>query len=276
MRARGDDRRLEHGVARAIEADELAARAVVHDRGIDARARRRRVDVAHLELAPRARGLEHHAAHAHGGKRGILRARDRGAREEHHVVGEIHDGGAAVAQIAKGRGLEKRLDDDAIVAPLHAHGREVDDAGGVHGGDDRFDDHAPHSARTSAAYASMRRRVTGPSWPVPTAVVAMRTSGAISRMELVRNSSLAIASSGSAISRSTAPMPSAGASSSTAARVIPGSTPQPSGRSDERVVDHREEIARGRLRDVPRGVEKDRVVGTGGLAPATSASTDSV
>ena len=59
------------------------------------------------------------------GKRGILRARDRRASEEHDVIGEIHDGGAGVAQVAKGGGLEKWLDDDPIVAPLHAHRREV-------------------------------------------------------------------------------------------------------------------------------------------------------
>src|SRR6478609_6591051 len=112
MRARGHDRRLEDSIARAIEADELATRAVVHDRRVDAGAWRSGIDVADLELAPRARSLEHHTAHPSGGKRGILWTGNRRAGEEHDVIGEIHDGGASVAQVAKGGGLEKWLDDD--------------------------------------------------------------------------------------------------------------------------------------------------------------------
>src|SRR5205823_13997043 len=53
--------RFEYGVPRAIEADEFAPRPAMHDRRLDPGARRRTVDRAQFELAPRTAVGEHDA-----------------------------------------------------------------------------------------------------------------------------------------------------------------------------------------------------------------------
>ena len=138
LQPRGVDGGLEHRMARAIEADELATHAAVHDSRLDAGAGRRAVDGLHFELAPRAAVGEHDAANDRGGDRLVLRIRDRGARKDAHVVGEVHDGRARRDDVAIGRRLEERLQDDRLVAPFDAHRRAVHGAVGGDGRDDAF------------------------------------------------------------------------------------------------------------------------------------------
>ena len=199
------------------------------------------------------------------GNAGILRTRDCRAREEHDVIGEIHHGSAGVAQVAKGGGLEERLDDDPVVAPLHAHRREVHDAGFVHGRDDRFDDHARHSSRTSAAYASMKRCVIGPQRPPANGVRRDAderrdlTDGA-RQEDLARRHELRLGQL--TLRRIDA---ECGCELEHRRARDAGEHAAAERRRDERAVDEGEQIARSRLGDVSRRVEKDRVIGAGGL-----------
>ena len=75
--ARGEDRRLEDRVARAIEAEELAPAAAADHHGADAGAQLAVVDRLHAHLAPRA-GVGQHSA-LDGGRRAGRRAADRRA-----------------------------------------------------------------------------------------------------------------------------------------------------------------------------------------------------
>ena len=123
------DRGFEHGVARAVEADELAAHALVHHGRLDARARRRAVDA----IAPRARATN---------------SSRRAPRRSTTIAGTVAYCGFEIAarantrtssvrfttaaprrhDVAVGRRFQKRLQDDRVVAPLDAHRRAVDRA----------------------------------------------------------------------------------------------------------------------------------------------------
>ena len=81
------DRGLEHGVARAVEADELTSHAAMHDFRFDARPRR--VDRPQVTSRQEQQSRKHHAADDCGRNRGVLRVRDGGRGEQAHVVGEV-------------------------------------------------------------------------------------------------------------------------------------------------------------------------------------------
>src|SRR5207247_1737937 len=146
MGACRQDRSLEHGVARPVEAEELAPEPPVRYDGHDARARRGGVKRVHLDLSPGARRLEHDAADGGRRDRRELDGGDRALREQHDVVRQVHDGRPGVAEILERRGLEKRLDDDLLLAPFDAHRREVGRPGGIEGRENRLDDHRTNSA----------------------------------------------------------------------------------------------------------------------------------
>src|SRR5690242_8912367 len=228
MRAGRKNGGFEDGVSRPVEAEELALGAVMHNAGLDARARRCGIDGDDVELAPRARRVEHDSLHAHGRVGGERRSADRGAREYEDVVGQVHDGCAGGADVVKGGRLEERFDHQHVIAPIDAHGGNVDASAGVDAGEDGLDDHARHSRATREANASATRAVTGPGAPLGIAWSSARAMGAISRIELVRNASSAAARSRGRRISSRVSRPIVCASSRTAARVIPGSTPQAS------------------------------------------------
>ena len=77
----------------------------------------------------------------------ILRVGDRRAGEDPDVVGQVDDGGARGDDVAVGRRLQKRLQDDRLVAPFDAHRRAVHRAVRGDGRDDGFDDHNRPRAR---------------------------------------------------------------------------------------------------------------------------------
>ena len=68
-------------VRSAIESNELASRATMHDRGIDPRPRRRVVDRSHRDLAPRTASDQHHAVDDNRGRRLVGGIGDRRLRE---------------------------------------------------------------------------------------------------------------------------------------------------------------------------------------------------
>src|SRR2546426_3540957 len=58
---------------------------------------------------------------------------------------QVHDGRPGVAEVLERRGLEERLDDDLLLAPLDAHRSEVGRPGGVERSENRLDDHRTSS-----------------------------------------------------------------------------------------------------------------------------------
>ena len=140
MRAGGEDRRLEHRVAGAIEAEELAPSPAADDHGADHGALRPVVDRLDADLAPRAGVVEHRAGDSRRGTGRRVRIGERRLAEEQDVVGEVHDRRAGGAQVAQRPCALEGLDDDPLLAPLDAHRAAVDGAVGVdrrhHGLDD--------------------------------------------------------------------------------------------------------------------------------------------
>src|SRR6185437_17139078 len=176
-----------------------------------------------------ARGIEHDAGDVGRRVSGERGGGDGGARKDEHIVGEIDDGDARRADVPKGGRLEERFDDQHIIAPIDAHGRDVDATLFVERGENGFDDHAPVSRATRSANAPARRTVTGPGAPLGIGRPSTCSMGASSRMELVRKASPAAARSSGRSTSSRAIRPMAEASSSTTARVMPGRTPHASG-----------------------------------------------
>ena len=103
--------------------------------------------IAHdLQLAPGAGRLQHHAAHHRRGEGGELGARTAPpCAKSIDVVGQVDDRRAAGAHVPEGGGLQERLEHERVLAPLHAHGREVDRAVRAGGRHDGLDDHRTRS-----------------------------------------------------------------------------------------------------------------------------------
>src|SRR5215204_72307 len=137
----GIDRRLEHGMAGAVEADELSAEAPVDDGGLDAGPRRRRVYVPDLELTPRTAVCQHDTSDVTRRHRRIHWVRDCRLRKHPHIVSEIDDRAARGCDVAIRRRVEEWLEDNDLGPPLDAHRRTVDTAVFSDGGDDALDDH---------------------------------------------------------------------------------------------------------------------------------------
>ena len=113
---------------------------------------------------------------------GELRAADRPLREQHDVVGQVDHGHAGSRHVPERGRLEKGLEDDALLAPLHAHGREVDRAVRGHRRHDGFDDHRTRSTggglEASVALGSRSRApARHPPRAVPPAATRARRAG---------------------------------------------------------------------------------------------------
>src|SRR5678816_2643446 len=157
--AGGVNRRFEHGMTSTVETDEFTADALMNRACLDSRSRRRAVDRCDLQLSPRARASEHHAAYGLRWHSLIRRVADRGLRKHAHIIDEIHHRSPRAEHVSIGGCLEERLQHDGvwleIRIPLHSHGCAIHRALGVHRGHDGLDDHAPHSRVTSSPYAAI-------------------------------------------------------------------------------------------------------------------------
>ena len=169
----GIDRRFEHGVPRAIEANELPRHTAMHHRHLDARPWRRTVDRSDLQLAPGAAVRQHHTAHRDRRPGRILGIGNRRAREHPRVVDEIDDRRLSGHNVAIGGGIEERLQHDDLVAPLDAHRCAIHMPVRIDRRHDALDNHRERTQGVATTY------------PVPTWAnsVASARAGAASTFE---------------------------------------------------------------------------------------------
>jgi hypothetical protein len=137
--ARREDRSLEHRMACAVEADELALAAATDNARLNA-GPLAVVDRLYAHLAPRAGVLEHRTLDARRGTGRRMRIAERRLTEQQDVVGHVHDSRSGGAEVAQRPGSPIGLDYDPLLAPLDAHRATVDAAVGVDGRHHGLDD----------------------------------------------------------------------------------------------------------------------------------------
>ncbi len=110
-----------------------------------------------------------------------MRVSDGRTREHENVVGEIDHGGAGGHDIAVGRRVEKRFEDNDILAPLHTHRSAVHLVMLGHRRDNGFDDHVKVQCLQPHGGASRHRSPLPPSRSSQPDVVAF---GLVGRREI--------------------------------------------------------------------------------------------
>ena len=85
--------------------------------------------------------FEYDAPNGDGRQGRILRVADGRPREHANIVNEIDDRGTGGDDITVGCGVEKRFENDHVLAPLDTHRSAVHLVVVTHGRDDGFHDH---------------------------------------------------------------------------------------------------------------------------------------
>src|SRR5919106_1582272 len=169
MRPGGENGRLEHRMTSSIEANELPAAAAMHHLCIDSGTGRCGVDCSHLQLPPGARGFQHGTSHDRRREGRKLGTGDGSLGEQHRVIRQVYHCDPSLAQVAKGGGLQKGLQQYGLFTPLNSHGGEVDHPLCVNGGYDGLENH-----RTRSAGGGAEERVLVSSEGIPSAPSAAR------------------------------------------------------------------------------------------------------